>query len=290
MHGTAEDWQPQALQQALQALLPGLQVQAVASTASTSTDLLDALRHQPGAAPCLRVAEQQTAGRGRQGKAWWSQAGASLTFSLALPLAPADWSGLSLAVGLALADCLDPEVPGQPPRLGIKWPNDLLLRGDAAASAGLPGHKLGGILVETVAAGGRRWAVVGVGLNLRPRPAELAAQQALPWGHAALQALWPEATGPQVLARVAPALLRALLAFEQQGFAPLCSAFARRDLLAGLTLSLPGTDPPAPLTGVADGVDAQGVLWLRNPSGRHPVRSGEPSLRAQPRGSGTGPC
>ena len=83
------------------------------------------------------MAEQQTAGRGRQGKAWWSEAGASLTFSLGLPLAPGDWSGLSLAVGLALADALDPlpgaglaSPAGPPPRLGLKWPNDLILLDD----------------------------------------------------------------------------------------------------------------------------------------------------------------
>ena len=58
--------------------------------------------------PCLLVAEQQTRGRGRLGRDWVSSAGASLTFSLALPLAPADWSGLSLAVGLALAEALEP--------------------------------------------------------------------------------------------------------------------------------------------------------------------------------------
>ena len=58
--------------------------------------------------PCLLVAEQQTRGRGRLGRGWIASAGASLTFSLALPLAPEEWSGLSLAVGLALAEALDP--------------------------------------------------------------------------------------------------------------------------------------------------------------------------------------
>ena len=53
------------------------------------------------AQPQLLVAEHQLAGRGRQGASWQSQRGASLTFSLMLPLAPLEWSGLSLAVGWA---------------------------------------------------------------------------------------------------------------------------------------------------------------------------------------------
>ncbi|MGZ7242464.1 biotin--[acetyl-CoA-carboxylase] ligase, partial [Streptococcus pyogenes] len=56
--------------------------------------------------PVLLVAEQQSAGRGRMGRSWASRAGDSLTFSLGLPLQPADWSGLSLAVGVAVAESL----------------------------------------------------------------------------------------------------------------------------------------------------------------------------------------
>ena len=93
--------------------------------------------------PCLLVAEQQIGGRGRIGRAWRSAPGASLTFSLALPLAPADWSGLSLAVGVALAEALQPgpRAEGRP-WLAVKWPNDLWLvdarrrrRGAAAPAA-----------------------------------------------------------------------------------------------------------------------------------------------------------
>ena len=63
--------------------------------------------------------------------------------SLGLPLAPADWSGLSLAVGLSVAQSLQPQLPvpgSERPRIGLKWPNDLWIDGD---------RKLGGILIET---------------------------------------------------------------------------------------------------------------------------------------------
>ena len=225
-------WGAQALRQQLLPVLPGLGVEVLASVESTNTTLLARARQLvPGAggrrtddaAPCLLVAEQQTRGRGRQGKVWQSSVGASLTFSLSLPLAPADWSGLSLAVGLALAEALDATQPGQATRLGIKWPNDLLLR-DAAAPTGI-GRKIGGILIETVQVGAQRIAVVGIGLNLQPLPPEPDAP-ALSWGHACLQEWLPGITAPQALAHVALPLAQALKAFEQAGFAPLQAAFA----------------------------------------------------------------
>ena len=83
-------------------------------------------------APCLLVAERQTAGRGRHGRPWRSTPGASLTFSLAWPLTRADLSGLSLAVGVALADALDATAT---PRIGLKWPNDLWLVADWSEAA-----------------------------------------------------------------------------------------------------------------------------------------------------------
>lgn len=299
-------WGAEALWLELQALLPGLSVEVVASMASTNTELLERARrsntlrgaprtpggtdaaHHPGrrhadTEPCLLVAEQQTQGRGRQGKAWQSSAGASLTFSLSLPLAPADWSGLSLAVGLALAEALDPLQDGQAPRLGIKWPNDLLLLDDGGHAAHI-GRKLGGILIETVQVGDRRLAVVGVGLNVLPLPPEPDAP-ALNWGYACLQELHYGMTAPAALARVAVPLVRALQAFEREAFAPLQARFARRDVLAGREVS---TTLPALPQGRADGVDTNGSLWLRVDDQRLSLGSGEVSLRPLPTTAATG--
>lgn len=305
-------WGAEALWLALQPLLPGLSVEVVARLGSTNTELLERARHsntlrgaprspegdsaahRPGrrqadTEPCLLVAEQQTQGRGRQGKTWHSALGASLTFSLSLPLAPADWSGLSLAVGLALAETLDPPQPGQAPRLGIKWPNDLLLLDDGGTTAQI-GRKLGGILIETVPVGDSRLVVVGIGLNLLPRPpeAEGADPTALHWGYACLQELHYGITAPAALAQVAAPLVRALQAFERDGFAPLQARFAARDVLAGREVSTTLAQLPS---GRADGVDASGTLWLRVGEQRLPVASGEVSLRPLPAaGAGHGPA
>ena len=174
--------------------------------------------------PCLLVAERQTAGRGRQGRHWKSALGESLTFSLSLPLAIADWSGLSLAVGVALCEAVGSVAGGNSgaPRAGLKWPNDIwLMNGDE-------GRKLGGVLIETVAAGARRLVVIGVGLNVLPFPAD-----GLSTGFACVEELDPGITAPALLARVAPPLVRAIRQFEREGFAAFADRFAALDVLHG---------------------------------------------------------
>ena len=288
-------WGAEALWQQLLPLLPGLSVEVVGRAESTNTRLIERARaaggdpdapvSRPGELlagapdegtplgrragdqePCLLVAEHQTRGRGRLGRDWQSRPAASLTFSLLLPLAPADWAGLSLAVGLAIAEALDPAPPGDgAPRIGLKWPNDLMIADDPG-----PGRKLGGILIETVNVGHRRMCVVGVGLNILPQPFDGLAGTA-----ACLQELEPEATAPATLARIAEPLVRALLAFEREGFAPLVERYARRDVLRGQVVS---TNAPGVPQGVAAGVDAGGALSVR--AGElHRIVSGEVSVR-----------
>jgi len=269
-------WGAEALWRQLEPLLPGIGVEVVARLESTNSVLLERARQSGGrrsddAHPCLLVAEHQTRGRGRQGKPWQGRPGASLTFSLSLPLAPADWSGLSLAVGLMLADALDPLPPGDArrppaPRVGLKWPNDLWLR-----EAPGRGRKLGGILIETVTVGGRRLAVVGVGLNVLPQ-----ALDGLSQGYACLQELDPAASAPAALAQVAPALARGLRRFEQEGLAPFLDGYARRDVLAGQPVRTEGAQE---LQGTADGVDPDGALRLAGPTGTTRIVSGEVSVR-----------
>jgi BirA family transcriptional regulator, biotin operon repressor / biotin---[acetyl-CoA-carboxylase] ligase len=290
-------WGADALWRQLAPLLPGLSVEVVARTDSTNTRLIERARalggrrdapisrpgdldgvavqptphgrRQDDVQPCLLVAEQQTRGRGRLGRDWQSSIGASLTFSLSLPLAPREWSGLSLAVGVALAGALEPlPTESTRPRLMLKWPNDLWL------SDGAPGRgrKLGGVLIETVAVGERRMCVIGVGLNLMQQPtAELSS------GYACLHELEPAVSAPQALARVALPLVHALRRFEQDGFAPFAAAYARRDLLVGQPVTTTLAELPA---GVAEGVDQHGALRLRA-GALHRLVSGEVSVRLQ---------
>jgi BirA family biotin operon repressor/biotin-[acetyl-CoA-carboxylase] ligase len=194
--------------------------------------------------------------------------GHALTFSLGLMLKPADWSGLSLAVGLSLARSLDPQ--GE---LGVrlKWPNDLWVkRPDTHTGWG----KLAGILIETALPTGMsgeqgRYCVVGVGINIAPPVAD--GLSTAPLG---LQDLQSGITAPQALTKVAEALLATLLAFERTGFAPLQNAFNARDALSNLNVTLSDGRH-----GVARGVDATGAMLVDTEQGQEAISSSEVSVR-----------
>ncbi len=253
-------WHAEALWEAIAPLLPGFTVEIVPELTSTNTELMQRARGGD-AQPVLLVAERQTAGRGRLGRAWQSNAGASLTFSLGIPLAPQDWSGLSLAVGISLAESLHPD-------MRLKWPNDLWFND----------RKLAGILIETastvgiVGAGAARYAVIGVGINLQtPDP------QNLSTAPASLQELLPGVDAPGTLARVLLPLVQAIQAFETWGFAPFQARFNARDALRDRAVNL--SDGVA---GTAHGVDDTGALLVHTADGMKQITSSEISVRPQP--------
>jgi BirA family biotin operon repressor/biotin-[acetyl-CoA-carboxylase] ligase len=258
-------WPVAGLRAALDAQLPGFAVEVVPEIDSTNTELMRRAR-AGRAEPVLLVAERQTVGRGRLGRPWQSAATAgaaaadeSLTFSIGLALAPRDWSGLSLAVGVSVAESLDPDGS----RLRLKWPNDLWTAQD---------RKLGGVLVETAvaqAAAAQRYAVIGIGLNIGPRDAA-----GLNTAPAWLREFRPDATAPQVLADVAPALVRNVLDFAAHGFAPFAARFAARDALRGRAVRL--SDGSA---GQCEGVGPGGELRVRTATGLQSVTSAEVSVR-----------
>jgi BirA family transcriptional regulator, biotin operon repressor / biotin---[acetyl-CoA-carboxylase] ligase len=321
-------WEAETLWTALRTVLPQLTVEVHAQLPSTNTLLIDrarqlAGRHDapvtvPDAAttartetasgpwgrravdthPCLVVAEHQSMGRGRQGRDWLAQAGRSLTFSLGLPMNPRQWGGLSLAVGVALADALDPPAPGWTPRIGLKWPNDLWLL-DASAANGV-GRKLAGILIETVPVGRQRMVVVGVGVNVLPPTPNLGSERPsaaplaqLSSGLACVNELQADASAPGVLHQLALPLAQALLRFDAQGLEPFLAAYARRDLLAGRTVRVirpasaggAGTEMEA----VAAGISASGALLVRDGGpALLDIHSGEVSVRIAPAVAPTG--
>ncbi|MGV8804625.1 MAG: biotin--[acetyl-CoA-carboxylase] ligase [Polaromonas sp.] len=272
-------WPAEALWEAVAPLLPDFTVEVLPEIDSTNTELMRRLRGSASATPrpepLLLVAEQQSAGRGRMGRAWQSRRGASLTFSLGLPLQPADWSGLSLAVGVSVAQSLEPiaSLPSTTsrPRIGLKWPNDLWL--DTREGE----RKLGGILVETASWHGQRHVVIGVGLNIEPvsltdAPESAPARAAVPPG--CLQQLTPGLDAPAALLRIVPALVQAVQAFERWGFAPFQAGFAARDVLQGRTLVLSDG-----LQGTGCGVAGNGALQVQTAQGLREVTSSEVSVR-----------
>jgi BirA family biotin operon repressor/biotin-[acetyl-CoA-carboxylase] ligase len=248
---------------ALSAQLPGLSIEILPTIDSTNTRLMQQAR-EGLVEPTVLVAETQTAGRGRMGNAWHTATHRALTFSLGLPLAPHDWSGLSLVVGLSLARSLHPD-------LRLKWPNDLWWQQ----------RKVGGILVETASIAQRpeRYVVIGVGLNL-----DTPSAQAWPSDGATMEAQAPaglcelmdgalESRG-SVLARVLPNLIADVLRFEREGFSAFEIGFAQRDALSGCTVALSDGQK-----GTAQGVNAQGGLQVQTSQGMICVTSSTVSVR-----------
>lgn len=265
-------WPVEAIRAAVEPQLPGFTVEILPSIDSTNTELMRRAR-AGRCAPTLLVAEQQTAGRGRLGRDWHSGAQAdSLTFSLGLPLSPVDWSGLSLAVGVSVAESLQPVLPtasSASPRIGLKWPNDLWLGGAAGE------RKLGGILVETAsfvgpnATASARYVVVGIGLNVLARDA---VGLSIPAG--CLQEVDALLDAPSALAHIAAPLVGMLQLFEAYGFEPMQPRFAIRDVLQDRLVTLSDGS-----SGTAHGVARDGALRVHTAQGMQSVTSSDVSVR-----------
>lgn len=125
----------------------------------STNDRAHALAAQGAPHGALVVAEEQTAGRGRAGRRWYTPPGAALALSLVLrppALKPTQAAALPALGALAVAEAL--EAAGV--RAEIKWPNDVLLAG----------RKVAGVLAEAVWEGaGLAYAVLGIGVNVRPQ-------------------------------------------------------------------------------------------------------------------------
>jgi BirA family biotin operon repressor/biotin-[acetyl-CoA-carboxylase] ligase len=195
----------------------------------------------------------QDAGRGRQGRAWVSEAGNFFGSTLVVLTAsdPAPQS-LSLAAGLALIEAIDVAVPDQP--LMLKWPNDLML-GTA---------KLAGILLER--SGDR--VVVGFGVNLSSAP-KLEGRDA-----AALNgALLPQAFAP-LLAGSFARMLSLWRSSDAESFA---RAWLARAHPIGTRLTVhAGADQK--IGGTFDGIEPDGALRLRRDGGLEIIRVGDVDL------------
>ena len=180
-----------ALRRALAGRRFGTDLMVVAETGSTNADMQWAAAGgaMDGA---VIVAEHQTAGRGRSGRAWESRPGLGVQLSaLLVPGPPPEQAPLvSLAAGVATCEAISVAAPRVEARL--KWPNDVMI----------DQSKVGGILVEGELRGGVfLHTIVGIGLNVAHEPEDL------PEGATSLAA---EAKGPVDRGRLIVALLVAL--------------------------------------------------------------------------------
>lgn len=202
------------------------------------------------------TAAEQSAGRGRQGRAWLAEPGSALLASVLVR--DLDEAGALLPLASAVAVCEAAEACA-PVACTIKWPNDVWVEG----------RKLAGILVEGRPQNG--WAVIGVGLNVSATrlPAPLA-QIATSLALAAPSS--PTPTPDAVL----DALLAALEGRLATRPASVLDAWRRRDALKGKSISWRDGD------GTAAGIDDTGALLVDTGNGRLALQAGEVHLRVGP--------
>jgi BirA family transcriptional regulator, biotin operon repressor / biotin---[acetyl-CoA-carboxylase] ligase len=201
------------------------------------------------------TADEQTEGRGRQGRAWTAPGGKALLYSAILrPLGERPL--LSLAAALAVCEAAEALAPGV--ECGVKWPNDVQIEG----------RKLAGVLIEARPQDG--WAVIGVGLNLSIAPDEFPPElrdtavslfSATPHNRSAVA--FPEITG--ISHSGSWVLSQRLGDWVDAEEDAVLAAWRRRDALVDRQVSWNGG------SGVAAGVDGRGNLVVALPDGSRTV-------------------
>jgi BirA family biotin operon repressor/biotin-[acetyl-CoA-carboxylase] ligase len=212
-------------------------------TVASTMDLLHELAADGAAHGTAVVAGEQTAGRGSRGRSWRSPPGGLWMSLLYRPRAAAGAELLGLRVGLAVAAAIEAVGPGL--RIGIKWPNDLILAD----------RKVGGILCEARWQGEElAWIVAGVGLNVTNRPpAGLGARAGRLADHL-------PAIDVEVLEMRVTASLRALDPSAHRLTLAELATLRERDWLRGRRLL-------APVAGHSAGIAEDGALLVRDPAG-----------------------
>lgn len=245
--------------------LSPVQLEILDSVDSTNRYLMQK-QHDDLCSGHVCLAEQQTSGRGRRGRSWISPFGRNIYLSIywRYEMEMAGLSGLSLAAGVAVAECLGKLGIGG---VGLKWPNDLHWQE----------RKLGGLLLEVSGEqGGPNRVVLGLGLNLSMQE-EQAADIDQPW--AALSHI----PGAERLDRnrltgeVISALLGALVQYGDEGLEPFVQRWEAWDQYLGQPVTL--TAGKTRLTGIHRGIDASGALLLESNGTVTAHYGGEVSLR-----------
>jgi BirA family biotin operon repressor/biotin-[acetyl-CoA-carboxylase] ligase len=245
-----------------------VKLETVWSIASTNTALLGRPGPKSGASEVL-LAEYQSAGRGRRGRAWLAPPGGAICLSLSWTFAavPPDLGALGLVVGVcALRALHDVGVRGA----GLKWPNDLLV-GE---------RKLGGVLIDLRAeSSGPAYVVIGIGLNMalgagvlkKIAAAGLPATDLVSAGLAA-------PSRNRVAAGLISRCVDGLIAFERAGLKPFLEEWRSVDALRGRAVDVKVVEGAA-ARGLARGIDVHGALMVETSQGLERFISGDVTVR-----------
>lgn len=200
------------------------------------------------------TADEQSAGRGRRGRAWTAPPGKALLYSTILRPLELEHVLLPLSVPVAVCDAIEALAPVE---VRVKWPNDVWIEE----------AKVAGVLIE---ARPPRWAVIGIGVNVAIEAREFPDDLRRPA---------TSIGGGVPVDRVRGALSAALGRWVEAPDAAVLAEFRRRDALRGREVGWEGTGT-GPGAGVASGIDDRGNLMVELADGeRIALGSGEVSLR-----------
>ncbi len=234
---------------------------------STNTELLE--RENPPNGSCeVFLAEYQTAGRGRRGRAWVAPPGGSICLSLSWTFreVPRDLGSLGLVVGVCTLRAL--RALGLS-NVKLKWPNDLLVED----------RKLGGILIELRAeSAGPACVVIGIGINVAlgaPLLEKIAETGVAPTDLSA--AGLANCSRNEVVGVLITQLIEGMLKFEHDGLRPFIEEWREADALRGRMVDVKALDGVS--QGVARGIDVHGALMVETLEGLKRFISGDVTVR-----------
>lgn len=234
----------------------------------STNDLVSQMAESGAPEGLIVTAEQQSQGRGRLGRNWFSPEGSGIYLSILLRprIKPEQAPGLSIMTAVALAETLEQYAPGE---IAIKWPNDILISG----------KKISGILTELSAEKNRiNHVVVGIGINVNQKAADFP----------------PDIRKTATSLRVATKhvvnradLLKAFLgnfeeeylAYQKYGLKKAQKRMRKYSVMLGKTVRLLSGDNI--IEGVATDIDSSGALVLLHAGKRMLVSAGEVTVVKQ---------
>ena len=200
------------------------------------------------------ISEQQTAGRGRQGKEWYSPNAGNIYMTI--KFRDKNPAPLSLIIGLLISEAMD-SVSGQKINAGLKWPNDLLINK----------KKICGILIESEMNADEVEFIVGIGINY-----SLPKKESW-WGEIGeLADILPRE-------KLMNSILQNIINYKENGYKNWKDAWEKRCMHIGIELKALSNDQKETDIGIFNGINEEGKMLLQTERTLKIISSGECSIK-----------
>ena len=200
------------------------------------------------------ISEQQTAGRGRQGKEWYSPNAGNIYMTI--KFRDKNPAPLSLIIGLLISEAMD-SVSGQKINAGLKWPNDLLINK----------KKICGILIESEMSADEVEFIVGIGINY-----SLPKKESW-WGEIG------ELADTLPREKLMNSILQNIIDYKENGYKNWKDAWEKRCMHIGIELKALSNNQKDTDIGIFKGINEEGKMLLQTERGLKIISSGECSIK-----------